>query len=77
MRTGTQLGDVGNRNRPERRAQLAIGQLPDQEVHRRRPDEAGHEQVARPLVEVVGRAHLLQDAIAHHRQPVSSVIASV
>jgi hypothetical protein len=36
-----------------------------------RTDEAGHEQVDRPVVEHVGRGDLLQDAAAHHRHPVS------
>ena len=42
-----------------------------EEVHRRRPDEPGHEQVVRVAVELLGRADLLQHAGAHDRDPVA------
>ena len=41
------------------------------EVHRRRADEAGHEDVHRPGVELLGRPDLLEDAQAHDRDPVA------
>ncbi len=41
------------------------------EVHRRRADEAGHEQVDRLVVEVHRAAHLLQLARPHHCHPVA------
>ena len=40
-------------------------------VHRRRADEASDEQVDRPLVELLGRRHLLQLALAHHGDAVA------
>src|SRR6266545_2836168 len=39
------------------------------EVHGRAADEARHETVDRPVVELLGRAHLLEDALAHDRDP--------
>ena len=37
------------------------------EVHARRAHEPGHEGVGRPVVDLVGRAQLLQHAALHHR----------
>ena len=42
-----------------------------EEVHRRRADEPGHEEVLGPLVESFGRVDLLHDAAAHHRDAVA------
>ena len=42
-----------------------------QEVHRRRPDEARHEQVLRVLVQVGRRVDLLDEPRAHDRHPVT------
>src|SRR5207244_2418312 len=47
--------------------QLAGGR----EAHRRRADEAGHEAVRGPLVDLLGRADLLEPALVHHRDPVA------
>jgi hypothetical protein len=52
-------------------AQVAVLQGAGQEVHRRRADGAGHEQVARPLVQLLRGADLLDDAGAHDRDPVA------
>ena len=41
-----------------------------QEVDRRIAQERSHEHVARPLVDLVGRADLLDDAVAHHHDAV-------
>ena len=41
------LGQVGERDRAQRRGERAVGDLADEEVHRGRPDEPGHEQVLR------------------------------
>ena len=38
-------------------------------VHRRRADEARDEQIGRPLVDLVRRADLLDDAAVHHGDP--------
>ena len=56
---------------PEARAQLAVLERAGHEVHGRRPDEAGHEQVDGPLVELLRGARLLQHAGAHDRDPVA------
>ncbi len=40
--------------------------VPDDDVHRRRADELGHEQVVRPVVELERRADLLDPAVLHH-----------
>ena len=63
--------ELGERDRPERRGERAIGDLADEEVHRRRPDEAGHEQVQRPLIELVRGPDLLEHAVAHDREAVT------
>ena len=39
------------------------------EVHRRRADELGDEEVHRPVVEPLGHVELLQDAVAHDGDP--------
>ncbi len=62
---------VSHRNIPERRAQRAVIDGGRDEVHRGGPDEPGHEQVVRPLVELLGRPDLLELAVAHHRDPVA------
>ena len=41
-----------------------------QEIHRRCADEAGDEEVARVLVDLLGAADLLDDARFHHHDPV-------
>ena len=41
------------------------------EVHRRRADERGHEQVARAVEEVLRRVDLLQHAVAHDGHPLA------
>ena len=40
-------------------------QLSVEKIHRRRPDEAGHEQVARLGVDLAGRTDLLHHALVH------------
>ena len=42
-----------------------------QHVHRRTSDEAAHEHVQRPVVEILGRGDLLQLALAHDRDAVA------
>ena len=56
---------------PEGGPQAAVLQGAGKEVHRRRADEAGHEQVARPLVQLLGGADLLDDAGPHDRDAVA------
>ena len=58
------------RDLAERRLDRAVTHPPGDEVHRGRPDEPGDEQVRGGVVQVVGRADLLQDALAQHRDPV-------
>jgi hypothetical protein len=41
------------------------------EIHGRRPDEARDEEVLGPVVDLRGRADLLQDAVPQHRDPVA------
>ncbi len=41
------------------------------EIHRRRTDEAGDEQVGRVVVDLLRRAELLDDAVLHHRHLVA------
>jgi len=48
-----------------------VGQGGGEEVHRRRADEAGDEQVDRLLVDLERRAHLLQLAALHHGDAVA------
>ena len=43
----------------------------DEEIHRWRPDETGDEQAPGIVVDVVGRADLLQPAIAHHADAIA------
>ena len=62
---------VGERDVPERRVQRAVIDGGGDEVHRGRADEAGHEQVVRALVELLGRPDLLELAVTHHRHPVA------
>src|SRR5205814_2099073 len=40
--------------------------LPFEEIHRRRADEARDEQIVRPVVEFERRTDLLHDAVVHH-----------
>ena len=56
----------------ERDPQVAVHtlQLRLDDVHRRRPDELRDEQVARPVVQLRGLGHLLENAAPHHRHPV-------
>ena len=63
---------------PRAAGRLARGvQFGLDQVHRRRADELGHEQVGRPPVKLLWRGHLLQHPVTHHRHPVPSVIASL
>ena len=55
----------------DRQLRLAAAELRRHEVHRRRADEAGDEEVLRLLVELRRRADLLQDPGPHHRDPVA------
>ena len=68
-------GDGGTCGGAGRRHAVAVGQFDrgtgggspqraGQEVHRRRADEAGHEQVVRPVVQVQRRTGLLDAAVA-------------
>ena len=50
---------------------LPSSSAPRHEVHGRRADEPGHEQVDRPVVELLRRCHLLQHAAAHDGHPVA------
>ena len=50
------------------RAAVASG---EEEVHRRAADERGHERVVGPVVEDVGRVHLLDDAVVQHGDPLA------
>ena len=43
----------------------AGGNLPFQEVHLRRSHEPGHKSVGRPIVEIEGGIHLLEDPLVH------------
>ena len=61
---------AGARRRPRRRAALVAARPGAVEVHRRRADERGDEQVGRPLVEVAGRVALLDPAAVEHGDPV-------
>ena len=45
-------------------------QLAGQQIERRRADEGGDEEIDRSVVKLPRRAHLLQDPVAHHRDPV-------
>jgi hypothetical protein len=54
-----------------RRGHAALLQRARHEVHGRRADEAGHEQVDRVRVQLVRRADLLQEPAAHDREPVA------
>ncbi len=62
---------------------VALVLLHVDEVHRRAADEAGNELVDRPLVEILGRADLLQDAEVHdgdavaHRHCLDLVVGHV
>src|SRR5918996_4390055 len=49
---------------------LALGRR-GREVHGRRADEPGDEDVHRVVVELLRRAHLLEEAVAHHRDAVA------
>ena len=55
--------------RPER--DPPVGHAAAQQVHRRRPDEAGHEHVDRMLVQALWRVDLLEPPVAHHRDAVA------
>jgi hypothetical protein len=50
---------------------VAVLQRAWEEVHCRGADEAGHEQVAGPLIQLLGGADLLNDPGAHDRDPVA------
>ena len=41
-----------------------------QEIHGRRADEAGDEQVLRPIIKLERRADLLDQAVMHHHDPI-------
>ena len=47
------------------------GELRGEEVHGRRADEPGDEQVRRPRVKVLRSVDLLEDAVAHHGDPIA------
>ena len=49
----------------------ALDQHPLDQVHARAAEEAGHERVGRPGVEVLGRGHLLELPVAHHGDAVA------
>ena len=61
-RLAADLGDV--------RAVVPLDRRLD-EVHRRRADEAADEEVHGPLVQLLGRRHLLELALAHDGDPVA------
>ena len=55
----------------ERQADRIVAYGGRDEVHRRRTDEASHEQIAGPQVELLRRADLLKTPTAQHRNPVT------
>ncbi len=52
-------------------ASLTRSSPAEDEVHRGRADELGDEQVARPLVELLRRRDLLEEAVPHHRDAIA------
>jgi len=62
---------TGDREIPEAGPQRAVLDGAGHEVHRGRPDEAGHEEVDGGVVKFLRRADLLQQAEAHDRDPVA------
>ena len=62
---------LGDLDLAERQLRGPPGELDRHEVHRRRADEAGDEQVDRVVVELLRAADLLELALAHHRDPVA------
>ena len=62
---------VGDLELAERAGDASIAESRRDEVHRRGADEAGDEQVARVVVELLRRADLLHDAAAHDDHPVT------
>jgi hypothetical protein len=62
----------GGRAEPDGQAVAVLAlDLADGHVHRRGADEAGHEDVGRVVVEVLGVADRLEDPGLHHRHPVA------
>ena len=59
------------RSSPNGRLQRVARHRRGQEVHRRRADEPGDEEVDRLLVELARRRDLLEDALAQHADPVA------
>src|SRR5439155_4134323 len=68
---GTAAGEFGERDRRERKAQLAVGDVPREEVHRRRADESGHEHVTWLAVQLLWLSDLLEDTVSHHRETIA------
>jgi hypothetical protein len=63
----------GGRAEPHGQVAVVVGadDLADGQVHRRGADEAGHEDVGRVVVQVLGVADLLEDPGLHDRDPVA------
>ena len=57
--------------RDRRVARLGVDDVADHQVHRRRSDEPGDEDVRRQTVQLIGRGDLLQHAGRHQRHPVA------
>ena len=65
-----ELDDVGDRSAPPVTPSGATTRGGD-DVHRRRADELGDEQVDRVVVQLDRRAALHDPAVAHHRRPIA------
>ena len=50
---------------------VRAGEVRHDDVHRRRPDELGDEQVPRTLVEHLRSVDLLEEPVAHHRHAIA------
>ena len=64
---GAQRRALGQRDRAGAEARLAVLDRRLDQVHGRRADERGHEQVRRVVEQLLGRVALLQHAAAHDR----------
>ncbi len=62
---------LGQRHLAERQAQPSRCERGGKEIHSRRTDEAGDEQIRRPLVEFFRSADLLSQSAAHDHHPVT------
>ena len=65
------MDGLGERHLAEWQVQSGRSQRAGKEVHCRRADEAGDEQIGGPLVKLVGRTDLLRNPAAHDHHPVT------